>query len=126
MLFRSATGYNKFAIDNKLTIDQIPSMKHVSKHGNSLGSINQIHSGVKEFLRKYHGVSIRHLQGYLDLFSVLRMFGFKFEHKEKKDKIFNTSLITDSKITAKKIFKKAIPVDLSKIYGNKGILLMTY
>jgi len=122
----SAPGYNKFAIDNKLTIDQIPSMKHVSKHGNSLGSINQIHSGVKEFLRKYHGVSIRHLQGYLDLFSILRMFGFKFEHKEKKDKIFNTSLITDSKITAKKIFKKVIPVDLSKIYGNKGILLMTY
>ena len=101
-------------------------MKHVSKHGNSLGSINQIHSGVKEFLLKYHGVSIRHLQGCLDLFSVLRMFVFKFEHTEKKDKIFKTSLITDSNITAKKIFKMVIPVDSSKIYGNKGILLMTY
>ena len=54
------------------------------------------------------------------------MFGFKFEHKEKQDKILNTSLITDSKITAKKIFKKIIPVDLYKIYGNKGNLLMIY
>ena len=120
----SAPGYKKFAKDNKLNIDQIPSVKHVSKHGNSLGNINQVHSGVKEYLRKYHGVSIRHLQGYLDLYSILRMFGFKFEHNDKIKKIINTTIITDSKITAKKIFEKAIPVDLFNAYGNKANILM--
>lgn len=52
------------------------------------------------------------------------MFVFKLEHNDKIKKINSTSIITDSKITAKKIFEKVIQIDLFNAYGNKANVLM--
>ena len=120
----SAPGYQKFARLNHLNIDQIPSKFHVSSHYNNLSTINQVHSGVKEYLRGFHGVSTRHLQGYLDFYSLLRSFDFKYGHNEKISEVFNAGIIIDSKIIAKDIFKKKMPVDLCKVYGSSANILM--
>ena len=64
-------GFEELSKEWGCNINIIKSDKHIDNEGNSLSSINQIHSELEIFLSRYHGISTRHLQGYLNMF-VLR------------------------------------------------------
>ena len=44
-----------------------------------LSIVNQLHQLVSEMIYRTHGVSLRHLQGYLNWIAFKRMIAFKFE-----------------------------------------------
>ena len=61
----SASAYQKFCKDHKIKLNAVPSGKH--SNGNiNISKINGIHSQLETWLSKFRGVSIRHLQEYLD------------------------------------------------------------
>ena len=57
-------GFTSFSKFHNCNLEQIPTTSHSSESGYTINSINQIHSEFKTWISKYHGVSIRHLQGY--------------------------------------------------------------
>ena len=66
----SASAYQKFCKNHSITLNAIPSGKH--NNGNiNISKINGIHSQLETWLSKFKGVSIRHLQEYLDWFGLI-------------------------------------------------------
>lgn len=65
----SASAYQKFCKNHSITLNAIPSGKHNNGNINIL-KINGIHSQLETCLSKFKGVSIRHLQEYLDWFGL--------------------------------------------------------
>lgn len=63
----SASAYQKFCKTHNITLNAIPSGKHIDGNIN-ISKINGIHSQLETWLSKFKGLSIRHLQEYLDWF----------------------------------------------------------
>lgn len=63
----SASTYRKFCKKHHIKLNAIPSGHHSSGEIN-ISKINGIHSQLETWLSKFRGVSIRHLQEYLDWF----------------------------------------------------------
>lgn len=63
----SASAYQEFCKDYKLTLNAIPSGFHSNDVFN-ISKINGVHSQLKVWLKKFRGISTRHLQEYLDWF----------------------------------------------------------
>ena len=99
-------------------IDQIPTTSHVSFLGNNINTLNQLHSELELWLSKYHGVSIRHLQGYLNMFVFIKYLKYKYDIKERKYKAFVFSLPTKAKLINRDICKLELPIDLKIAYSE--------
>lgn len=69
----SERSYHKFMKAIEAKWHKIPSGKSSYK-GETLEPVNNLHSLLKDFMRKYHGVSSNKLQGYVALFKTLRRF----------------------------------------------------
>ena len=54
----SKASNEKFTRLIKADIDKIPSKKHISKKGNSIASVNQMHSELKELNHQKKGIII--------------------------------------------------------------------
>src|SRR5690606_26575558 len=76
----SKAAFIEFATARKMKLDQIPSGFNVSNEGNNIATINGMHAQMRTFLRPYRGVSIRHLQGYLDLFRFFKDLRYTTEY----------------------------------------------
>ena len=61
----SATAYRKFCKEHQIELNAIPSGKHSDGKIN-ISKTNGIHSQLEIWLSKFKGVSIRHLQEYLE------------------------------------------------------------
>lgn len=63
----SCRSYVKFASDNNLVLKQIESGKH--KNGiYHINNVNSYHSGLKDFIRGFKGISTKYLNNYLNWF----------------------------------------------------------
>lgn len=103
---------------NKTHIE-IKSEAHVDENGNSLSSINQLHSEFLLLFRRYHGISTRHLQGYLDFFSYCKNLNYRI--LKTKDKMLHAykSLNKEmSTLRVRDICKIDLPIDLFEAYGD--------
>ena len=56
--------------------------------GSSLAEINELHSEFKELNRKKHGISTRHLQGYLDWFVFRKSLRYSVESSRRKSEAY--------------------------------------
>ncbi len=112
-----AWGYTSFAKQLNCKLIQIPHTSYVTDDGYSIASLNETHSKLKTFLKKYQGVSIRHLQGYLDLYVLIRKHKYIYKYKENIKQTFKTMICADETIKNIEICKKAIPIDLSIAFG---------
>ena len=56
-------GFKTLAEKLERPLSIVKSYTHVSDDGYNINGINQIHSELKNFLRKFHGISTRHLKG---------------------------------------------------------------
>ena len=61
-------AFETYAKNNNLNIEIVKSSRFTNEHGYSLAEVNGVHSQLDTYLKRYKGVSTRHLQGYLDLF----------------------------------------------------------
>lgn len=101
----------------------VKSGHYVNENGYNLSTINGLHSELKTDLKKRRGVSIKHLQGYLDMFLFKKMLNYTVENQDKDIVTYNKSIPNQTKQYIKDIFDKALPIDLYEAYNeyNYGI-----
>lgn len=105
-----------FCNKHHFTCDIIPSGAFVSPKGNSLSSINQLHQEFSDLLRKKHGVSVRHLQGYMDFLVVNKELRYTLELKRMNTRIYMDILRKPLPFTTRDISHFPLPIDLSIAY----------
>ena len=119
----SKAAYIEFAKSNNMTLDQIPSGFKVSNEGNNISTVNGMHSQIRTFLSPFRGVSIKHLQGYLNLFRFYKDLRYTTEYTDMNDTTYCHAMPHYSSVFINDIYNKVIPIDLFKAYGdyNYGI-----
>jgi transposase-like protein len=105
------------------TNEVVKSGHYVNDKGYNLSTINGLHSELKTSLKKRRGVSIKHLQGYLDMFLFKKMLNYTVENQDKDIVTYNKSIPNQTKQYIKDIFEKALPISLHEAYHeyNYGI-----
>ena len=99
--------------------DEIKSEGHISQSGHSLADLNGLHSEFKLLYKKYRGVSIRHLQGYLDFFCFFKKLKYTFDEIQKqRHETYLTATQEKSTLRVKDIHSKDIPINLFEAYGE--------
>lgn len=63
----------------------------VNDHGYNLATINGLHNELKTGLKKRKGISIRHLQVYLDMFLFKKLLNYTVENQDKDIFTYNKS-----------------------------------
>lgn len=114
----SASAYQKFCRDNKINLIAIPSGMHSDKEGNNLAEINGVHSQLEIWLAKFHGISTRHLQEYLNWFAYVYMMRKRFEKDKLEVEMYKNIILTQNFISSTKISIKEMPIDLYEVYGD--------
>lgn len=105
------------------TNEVIKSGHYVNDNGYNISTINGLHSELKTSLKRCRGVSIKHLQGYLDMFLFKKMLNYTVENQDKDIVTYNKSIPNQTKQYIKDIFEKALPISLYEAYHeyNYGI-----
>ena len=110
-----------------MTCDYIPSVANKSRfttdEGNSLSSVNELHSEIKDLIRRKRGVSIRHLQGYLDWLVFRKHLKYTLKMKKWRSEAYMETMQEIIPFSCRSICKKDIPINLYEAYGsyNYGI-----
>ena len=116
-----------FASRNKLNSDVIPSIggqeRYTTPLGNSLSSINELHSEIKDMIRRKHGVSIRHLQGYLDFLIFHKRLRYTARMKDWRDLAYMDIMFEKHGFRYCDTCKIPLPISLYEAYHeyNYGI-----
>ena len=113
----SASAYQEFCKKYSLELNAIPSGFHSNGIFN-ISEINGIHSQLETWLNKFRGVSIRHLQEYLDWFVYIFTMKKRFMLNKIKTESYSNLLINDNYIKSKDIFNIKIPIDLQIAYAE--------
>lgn len=113
----SASAYQDFCKEYNLTLHAIPSGFHSDGIFN-ISEINGIHSQLETWLYKFRGVSIRHLQEYLDWFVYIFTMKKRFMLSKIKTESYSKLLINNNYIKSKDIFNIEIPIDLNVAYAE--------
>ncbi len=113
----SASAYQEFCKEYNLILNAIPSGFHSDGVFN-ISEINGIHSQLETWLYKFRGVSIRHLQEYLDWFVYIFTMKKRFMLIKIKTESYSKLLIDNNYIKSKDIFNIKIPIDLNVAYAE--------
>lgn len=111
-----------FARTHNMKSDAIP-VKPNEKHyttplGNSLGDVNQLHQELKELVRVRHGISSRHLQGYLDWIAYTKKLGYTLERGDQAAQVIRDMRETESILHTKDISQQIQPISLYQAYSE--------
>ena len=113
----SASAYQEFCREYKLTLNAIPSGFHSDGIYN-ISEINGVHSQLEVWLKKFRGISTRHLQEYLDWFVYIFTMKKRFLLNKIKTESYSTLLIDNNYIKSKDIFKVEMPINLNVAYAE--------
>ena len=109
-----------FADTHKIQHDVIPSSKaskrFTTPKGNSVGDVNELHLELKHLIRVKHGVSTRHLSGYLAWISYLKKTSYTIERSRMVEYIFNDLFAAKGTYLIKDICKSDQPISLYEAY----------
>ena len=111
--------YDKVTSQLEIKHIEVKAGSHVTEDGYSLSGINQLHSEFSLLYRKYRGVSIRHLQGYLDFFAYCKNLTYRITKlRDKSYYTYDCVSKEKSHLNVSSIHKKALPIDLFLAYGD--------
>ena len=113
----SASAYQEFCSEYKLTLNAIPSGFHKDGVFN-ISEINGIHSQLETWISKFRGISTRHLQEYLDWFVYIFTMKNKFLLNKIKTESYSKILIDNNYIKSNDIFKVTMPINLNIAYAE--------
>lgn len=113
----SASAYQEFCSEYKLTLNAIPSGFHNDGIFN-ISEINGIHSQLETWLGKFRGISTRHLQEYLDWFVYIFTMKKRFLLNKIKTESYSKILIDNNYIKSNDIFKVKMPIGLNIAYAE--------
>ena len=111
-----------FTRDHHMNNDTIPvyggKKRYKTDSGNSLSSINQLHQEIELLKHKRHGVSTRHLQGYLDWILFKKKIRYHYEARNRKPEAYMKTIDLHKPFDNRDICKLEMPIDLYKAYGQ--------
>lgn len=113
----SASAYQKFCLDHNLKLNAVPSGFHSNGQIN-IAEINGVHSQLEVWMSKFRGVSIRHLQEYLNWFTYIFIMKKRFNLSKLKTESYSNIIIDSNYINSNKIFSMKIPIDLKVAYAE--------
>ena len=118
----SSDAIKNFATDNNMVSESIPvianKVRFTTDNGNSLGSVNELHTEAKDLIRHKRGVSTRHLQGYLDWLVFRKNLKYKLAMKKWRPEAYMETMQEIIPFICPQICKLEMPVDLFKAYGS--------
>lgn len=106
-------GFKTLAKELKCRLQTIKSNLHVNENGYSINTINQIHSELEIFLKKYHGVSTRNLQGYLNMFVLKKKLRYTFDYLYHTREAWNAGVPHNTEITRRNESSRLYPFDVN-------------
>ena len=86
--------------------------------GNSLGDVNELHQELKDLIRFSHGISTRHLPGYLDWISYTKMLHYTTPREDQARKVYKDLCDACARLKTKDICTANQPVNLYEAYGE--------
>ena len=111
-----------FARQISAKLDQIHSEKdekrYTTKNGNSIGDVNELHTELKNLMRHYHGISTRHLQGYLDWIVICKDLKYTVEPKRRPFVSYMNTMELEPKFITSNICTQPMPISLYEAYGS--------
>ena len=115
--------YSTYCKNHNCINEIVKSKTYKNENGYDLSSINGLHSELSHEISRRKGISIRHLQGYLDMFLFKKMLRYTTDFEMRKIMTFDKSIPTKTKLYINEICKKAIPINLYNAYAeyNYGI-----
>lgn len=114
----SKRSFDKFAIETNMTHNYIPSGFHKSDSGHSLATLNGLHNELKTWLKRYKGVSTKHLQGYLDLFRYLKHLKYKIDYEKRINETYCFSIPSYTTVLIDNIYNETMPINLKDAYAE--------
>lgn len=112
----------EFASNNQFQKDTIqPKLNqnvYLSPNGNSLGEVNQLHQEFKQMIKHYHGVSIRHLQHYLDWLVFRKEMKYRIKAEARKTKAYMLAMKGCIPFITKDICSFELPIDVFSVYSD--------
>ena len=105
-----------FAKENGLSTDVIPSGAFKSASGNTVATLNQLPQSFSELIRKKHGVSTRHLQGYIDWLVMTKQMRYRLVARKMNTQIYMDIMRTPVSFTTKQICSLTMPIDVFSAY----------
>ena len=108
--------------ENKMISEAIPvianQVRFTTDKGNSLGSVNELHTEAKDLIRHKRGVSTRHLQGYLDWLVFRKNLKYTLAMKKWRPEAYMETMQEIIPFICLHICKLEMPIDLYKAYGS--------
>ena len=89
------SSYESIAKENNWNLKQVKSKCYKDNEGNTLANINSLHSELTMFLSRFHGVSTKHLQEYLNWFAFSKYQNYSINYVNQADD-FEKKTITKS------------------------------
>ena len=90
---------------------------HKLKDGSTISDVNALHSSLKDLIRRKRGVSLRHLQGYLNWIVFKKKISNLLRSTYKLHS-YASIYTEDKKYSNVDICTKEFPINLSDIYGK--------
>ena len=113
----SASAYQKFCSDHNIVLQSVPSGFH-SDGAINIAEINGIHSQLETWLCKFRGVSIKHLQEYLDWFVYIYTMKKRFKLNKIKTESYYNVILNNNYIKTESITSLECPIDLNVAYAE--------
>lgn len=113
----SASAYQEFCKCHNLKLNAVPSGFYSNGLIN-IAEINGVHSQLETWLKKFRGVSTRHLQAYLNWFVYIFTMKKRFNLSKIKTESYSNIVINNNYIKAKAIFSMKMPINLNVAYAE--------
>jgi transposase-like protein len=107
----SKSAYQEISSKLKCNLIQIPSGQHQEGMFN-LGSINQYHSELKNWLSRFKGISTKHLEGYLVWFRFMKLLQYQKEYDSRPNELMNYAISNKVSMKNNNICRKPFPIDI--------------
>jgi hypothetical protein len=86
--------------------------------GSNLGDCNELHTELKNLMRKSHGISTRHLQDYIDWLVFKKQLKYMIELKKRRSTTYMGLMRQLSSVNTADICKQKMSIDLYRAYGE--------
>lgn len=118
----NCSSIKNFAAHHGMKSDAIPTKPNAkfftTPLGNSLGDVNELHAELKAITRKCHGISTRHLQGYLDWLSYRKKLKYTLDRELQPAQVLADLKEVMAKETVRQTCKTEQPISLKEAYGE--------
>lgn len=112
------SSYEKLAKESHLNLKQIKSGCYVDDDGNSLANINSVHSGLTTFLSAFRGVSTKHLQGYLDWYTLEEYLNFSFSEEQQTNTLLKIVFTNSTTLNTTNMYDNNSQIDFNTVYAD--------